>query len=258
MTTDVDVTNVFPVSTGIDLYRVVENELICQFAEPISEYYQKILGEMEGGKSLSIPMQLVWSQEFDGQPSRVQQLSVVTGEQTSISSLMIVTTEKDNDGVDKLNYSDDAGIRTISFQVRTTRFPEGKAIANSTSGGTLDPEMYALSQRNKDFADVRFAATLNDMEGWEFNGKAINHWSYRQNFKQSPDMLGGDLQTIADGRILVNLSQYPNPPETTPNFTTGGYGGTAIPDFRNKTFHCFWTTDHELQIAYDGVRLLPA
>ncbi|TPX53248.1 hypothetical protein PhCBS80983_g06341 [Powellomyces hirtus] len=208
-------------------------------------------------------MQLVWSQEFDGSDTHVQQLTLVTGEQTSISSLMIVTSDKTpGDNVDKLNYSDDANIDTVSFQVGTQRFPEGKSISNGTARdrlvSTVDPEMYAMSQRNKDFNNIAFAPTLQDMEGWVLNGKKIKHWSLRQNVKQAPEMIGGGLQTLADGRIMINLSQYPNAPEITPDFATGGTGGTAIPTFKDRTFHVFWTTDHEMQIDYNGVRLLPA
>ncbi|TPX53251.1 hypothetical protein PhCBS80983_g06337, partial [Powellomyces hirtus] len=146
------------------------------------------------------------------------ELTLVTGEQTSISSLMIATSDKTpGDDVDKLNYSDDANIRTVSFQVGTQRFPEGKSISNGSLRdglvSTVDPEMYALSQRNKDFNNIAFAPTLQDMEGWELNGKKVKHWSLRQNFKSSPDMIGGGLQTLADGRIMINISQYPNPPE---------------------------------------------
>lgn len=254
MTAEVDISKVFPVNTDIDSFRIVESELICQFAEPVKEYYEKILGLMESGQYLTIPMQLVWSQEFDGSDTRVQQLTLVTGEQTSVSSMMVVTEDKVRTDVDRLNYSDDTSIRTISLQVGTSRFPEGKAI----SSGTYDPEAYALSQRSKDFNDIRFAPSMSDLEGWTLNGKKVQHWSWRQNFKQSPDMIGGGLQTISDGRVMINISQYPNPPEPTPNFTTGGAGGAAVPTFKNKTFHVFWTTDHELQIDYNGVRLLPA
>jgi hypothetical protein len=165
---------------------------------------------------------------------------------------MIVCADNDTTDIDPLNYSDDANIRAISFQVGTQRFPEGKAIANGTTN-VLDPEMYALSQRNKDFADVQFAPTVEDQQGWTLNGKKVRHWSFRQNFKQTPGMLGGGLQTLADGRLLINISQYPNPPEMTPDFTAEN-----IPTFAGKTFHVFWTTDHEMSIDYNGVRLLPA
>ncbi|KND01514.1 uncharacterized protein SPPG_03311 [Spizellomyces punctatus DAOM BR117] len=202
-------------------------------------------------------MQVVWSQEFAGQDSRIQQLSLVTGEQSSVSSLMLVTTDNVRTDVDKLNYSDDAAIRTISIQVGTQCFPEGKSISNGSehSGvvSTIDPEMYALSQRNKDFNDIKFAPTMTDLKGWTLEGKKIQHWSWRQNFKQTPDMIGGGLQTLADGHILINVSQYPNPPEVAPDFT-----GASIPTFKDKTFHVFWTTDHEMCIDRDGVRLLPA
>ncbi|TPX53186.1 hypothetical protein PhCBS80983_g06350 [Powellomyces hirtus] len=231
---------------GIDSFRIVKNELICQFAEPTAEYYEFVLGLIQKQHALAIPMQLVWSQEFDGSNTRVQQLSLVTGEQTSISSLMLVTTNKDREDVDKLNYSDDAYIRTVSFQ------------------------------RNKDFNNIAFAPTLKDMEGWELNGNKIKHWSLRQNFKQTPDMIGGGLQTLADGRILINISQYPNPPEITPDFNAGvqvvdnpgnqaveppvarTYKNVPYPKFKGKTFHIFWTTDHEMLIDYSGVRLGPA
>ncbi|TPX53329.1 hypothetical protein PhCBS80983_g06312 [Powellomyces hirtus] len=280
LTAEVDVKTVFPDNTGIDSFRIVDNKLICQFAEPTAEFYEFVFGLIQKQHALAIPMQLVWSQEFDGSDTRVQQLSLVTGEQTSISSLMLVTTDKDHEDVDKLNYSDDAYIRTVSFQVGTQHFPEGKSISNGSprDGGkvTIDPEMYALSQRNKDFNNIAFGPTIKDMEGWELHGKKIKHWSLRQNFKQTPDMIGGGLQTLADGRILINISQYPNPPEITPDFTTGGppvvdtpatggTGGTAatykpgpIPKFKGKTFHVFWTTDHEMLIDYSGVRLVPA
>ncbi|TPX53079.1 hypothetical protein PhCBS80983_g06370 [Powellomyces hirtus] len=262
LTAEVDVKTIFPNDTGIDSFRIFDNELICQFAEPTTEYYKNVLALMEEGKALPIPLQLVWSQEFDGSDTRVQQLTLVTGEQTSISSLMLDTTDKDHTDVDKLNYSDDAYIRTVSFQVGTQRFPEGKSISNGSvregNGVTIDPEMYALSQCNKDFNNIAFAPTLQDMEGWVLNGKKVKHWSLRQNFKQSPDMIGGGLSTLADGRIMINISQYPNPPEITPNFKTDGPGGGAIPKFKGKTFHVFWTTDHEMLINYSGVRLVPA
>ncbi|KAI8996192.1 hypothetical protein BC832DRAFT_595536 [Gaertneriomyces semiglobifer] len=251
MTAETDLASVFPDATGITSYKIVENELICQFAEPVPEYYAKILSIMESGESLSIPLQVVWNQEFAGQDSRVQQLNVVTGEQSSVSSLMLVTMKHGDDTVDKLNYSDDAGIRTVSIQVGTSRFPEGKAIFNGSSNGVLDPEMYALSQRYKDSTDVCYAPTSADLTGWALNGKSVKHWSWRQNFKQSQDMIGGGLQTLADGRIMINISQYPNPPETTPNFAPNT-------TFKDKTFHVFWTTDHEMQITRDGVRLVPA
>lgn len=262
MTAETDLAAVFPTSTGITSFKIVENELICQFAEPVPEYYQKVLSLMESNEYLTIPMQVVWSQEFTGQDSRVQQLSLVTGEQSSVSSLMLVTIDNTRDDVDKLNFSEDAGIRTVSIQVGTQRFPEGKSISNGSGYNgivsTIDPEMYALSQRQKDFNDVKYAPTIKDLEGWTLGGKRIQHWSWRQNFKQTPDMIGGGLQTLADGRILINISQYPNPPETTPDFATGAVGGTAIPTFKDKTFHIFWTTDHEMRIDYNGVRLLPA
>ncbi|TPX53508.1 hypothetical protein PhCBS80983_g06274 [Powellomyces hirtus] len=281
-----DYKTVFPNHENIDSYRIVDNELICQFAEPTAEYYEFLIGMIQEKHALAIPMQLVWSQEFDGSDTRVQQLSLVTGEQTSISSLILVTTDKDREDVDKLNYSDDAYIRTVSFQVGTQRFPEGKSISNGSPRDgkvTIDPEMYALSQCNKDFNNIAFAPTIMDMEGWELHGKKIKHWSLRQNFKQTPDMIGGGLQTLADGRILINISQYPNPPEITPNFETDGwvyvpaspavaaagdnpavaavaahYVPGPIPKFKGKTFHVFWTTDHEMLIDYSGVRLLPA
>ncbi|KNC97279.1 uncharacterized protein SPPG_07208 [Spizellomyces punctatus DAOM BR117] len=269
MTAESELAKIFPTSTGIDSFKIVQNELICQFAEPIPEYYNKILSLMESNEYLTIPMQVVWSQEFAGQASRVQQLSLVTGEQSSVSSLMLVTTDNVRTDVDKLNFSEDAGIRTVSIQVGTQRFPEGKAIANGSARAgtniipTVDPEMYALSQRNKDFNDVRFAPTMSDLEGWALAGKKIQHWSWRQNFKQSPDMIGGGLNTLADGHILINVSQYPNPPEVAdfPSPTLAD-GTTANPDyiqtFKDKTFHVFWTTDHEMRIDRDGVRLLPA
>ncbi|KAJ3166357.1 hypothetical protein HDU87_002211, partial [Geranomyces variabilis] len=129
---------------------------------------------MEGGQYLTIPMQLVWSQEFDGSDTRVQQLTLVTGEQTSVSSMMLVTTDKTQTNIDKLNYSTDANIRTISLQVGTQRYPEGKAISNGTvtSGQsvTIDPEMYALSMKSRDFSDVKFSPTIEDLEGWTHNG----------------------------------------------------------------------------------------
>ncbi|KAJ3159864.1 hypothetical protein HDU88_008413 [Geranomyces variabilis] len=189
MTAEVDLASVFPVNSGIDSFKVVENELICQFAEPVKEYYEKILALMEGGQYLTIPMQL-----------------------TSVSS--------------------------------TQRYPEGKAISNGSPVDgkvtTVDPEMYALSMKTRDFSDVKFSPTIDDLEGWEHNGKAVQHWSWRQNFKQSPDMIDGGLSTLADGRVMINISQYPNPPALTPDFTNTD---NPIATFKDKTFHVFWTTD---------------
>ncbi|KNC99714.1 uncharacterized protein SPPG_05097 [Spizellomyces punctatus DAOM BR117] len=183
MTAETDLSKIFPKSTGIMSFKVEQNELICQFAELVKAYYDKVLALMqaEDPTPLTIPMQIVWSQEFAGQDSRVQQLSLVTGEQSSVSSLMLVTTDNVLTDVDKLNYSDDAGIRTVSIQVGTERFPQGKAIGHGSektgSVSTIDPEMYALSQHNKDFNDVKFAPTMSDLKGWTLGDKKIKHWS---------------------------------------------------------------------------------
>ncbi|KNC99230.1 uncharacterized protein SPPG_05487 [Spizellomyces punctatus DAOM BR117] len=226
MTAETDLSKIFPKSTGITSFKVEQNKLICQFAEPVKAYYDKVLALMqaEDPTPLTIPTQIVWSQEFAGQD-------------------------------------------------RMERFPQGKAIGHGSEKtgfvSTIDPEMYALSQRNKDFNDVKFAPTMSDLKGWDLGGKKIKHWSWRQNFKQTPDMIGSGLQTLADGRILINVSQYPNPPETadfpSETITTGtGDSQTTspnpayIPTFKNKMFHVFWTTDHVMSIDKDGIRLVPA
>ena len=200
---------------------------------------------LQKGEVFQRPIQTVRYQSYQPTNSSSFTMTVDSGLVRSISSVLPCGNDPSVTDADKLNYSTDLGIRTISFGVGGKRIPEGRAIWYSPN----DPELYVLGFRGRDFENMAFVPSthLFAAKGTIGSTKARG-WQCRFNLK---DVLSGygDGLSVLTGAFQINVSTIPEAPDFL--------NATPDPLGADKNFDLYYVTDQVAEISASGFRLTP-
>ncbi|KAJ3029310.1 hypothetical protein HDV00_009633 [Rhizophlyctis rosea] len=177
-------------------------------------------------------------------------MTVDSGIVKTVSSVLLLGNNTSADPgagntIDKLSYSDDMGIRAISFNVAGKKIPEGKAISYSVN----DPELYTLGFRHTDSGNLAFVPCMRLFDSAQAIGSSVaKGWQFRFSLKDSLSAYGDGLSTFT-GTFGITVSTVPEGPD----FLSGAPAtmGNA------NSFDTYYVTDQVMEISAAGVRITP-
>lgn len=243
-----DVNEPYPVRDTIDNEVWQNVELVCVFTRPPEGFWSNMAHRLQKGEVFQRPIQTVRYQSYQPTNSSSFTMTVDTGLVRSISSVLVCGNDPTKTNTDKLNYSSDLGIRTISFSVGGKRIPEGKAISYHARN---DPELYVLGFRGRDFENMAFVPSMylfDEEASAGPGGTTVRGWQFRFNLKNVLSGYGDGLSVLS-GAFAINVSTVPEAPDFL------GAAPTALG--ADKSLDVWFVTDQVAEISANGFRLTP-
>ncbi|KAJ3028164.1 hypothetical protein HDV00_010614 [Rhizophlyctis rosea] len=245
-----DLGEVYPSKDTIDSFTWQNVELVCVMTQPVEGFWQDKASKLQRGEVVARPIQCVRYQAFQTNNSSSFTITVDSGIVKSVSSVLLVGNNTAADPgagntIDKLSYSDDMGIRAISFNVAGKKIPEGKAISYSVN----DPELYTLGFRHSDAGNLAFVPSMYLFDSAKAVGSSVARgWQFRFSLKDSLSAYGDGLSTLT-GTFGITVS-------TVPEGADFLKGAPATMGNANS-FDVFYVTDQTMEISAGGVRITP-
>jgi len=250
------ITEAFPVSHTIDNILWQNVELVAVFTRPPENFWSNMAHRLQRGEVLQRPIQTIRYQSYQPTNSSSFTMTIDSGVVRSVSSILVCGNDTKKTHTDKLNYSTDLGIRSISFSVGGKRIPEGKAISYSIN----DPELYVLGFRGRDYESMCFVPSTylfdeerltSDVPGataGEGGAKVVRGWQFRFNLKDALSGYGDGLSTLT-GSFQINVSTIPESPDFLSE-TPPALGAESSLDV-------WYVTDQVAEISASGFKLTP-
>ncbi|KAJ3025807.1 hypothetical protein HDV00_012392 [Rhizophlyctis rosea] len=248
-----DIKEPFPSNDTIDNLVWSNVELIVVCTRPAEGFWRHQAENLQRGGVLQRPIQTVSYQAFQGNNSSSFTMQVDSGIVKSVSSVMVLGNNPNPDisgvtggtTVDKLSYSDDMGIRSISFNVAGKNIPESKPISYSV----YDPELFALGFRSRDSENLSFVPSMHVFDYARAIGSSVARgWQFRFSLKDSLSAYGDGLSSLT-GTFNITVSTVPS----APDFNSGAPATLA----NNTSFDVYYVVDQVLEISAGGVRMTP-
>lgn len=241
-----DLKEPYPVPDTIDNELWQNVEVVCVFTRPKEGFWTKVATDLQKGKVIHRPYQSVRYQSYQPTNSTSFSMTVDSGVVKSVSSILVCGRDPSKTFADKLSYSSDLGIRSISFSVAGKRVPEGKAISYYQH----DPELYVLGFRGRDFENMAFVPSMDlfDHESTIGTATLVRGWQFRLSLKDVLSAYGDGLSTLT-GSFQINLSTIPEGPD---------YLATEPAKLEaEKSFDVWYVTDQVMEISANGLTLTP-